>query len=245
MASMAYLSALLRLIRERLQVKGVLTARDLEEIATTARATAGGVTKAEKVREQAKAAQAEEGRAEPVAAMEVGDPVPMAGNGAVVRLEELSLERRLDLLRAACRARYGDDAVVMETYPDQVIVGVLVPVHPDGTQPTPRLYRQAYRIDESGAVEFGERVAVEERREYVPVQAHDAADPQVVSTLCAIRLDDGHGLPEWQQVHKIGEWAEPHASGQRIRLTREMGDVMIRNFHARVLRRDVPLDEMT
>lgn len=176
MASMAYLSALLRLIRERLQVKGVLTARDLEEIAATARATAGGVTRAEKVREQreqaqvAQEAQVERGRVEPVAAMDA--------------------------------------------------------------------------MDADGAAEQGERVEVEERREYVPVQAHDLEMEQVVSTLCAIRLDDGHGLPEWQQVHKIGEWAEPHASGQRIRLTRAMGDTMIRNFHARVLRRDVPLDEM-
>jgi cell division protein FtsB len=247
MASMAYLSALLRLIRERLQAKGVLTARDLEEIAVTARATAGGVTKAERVRarEQAKPAradaeaEAEGGHQEQVAATDATD------DGAA--REELSLERRLDLLRASVRARYGDDAVVMETYPDQVIVGVLAPARqesPDGAQPgdAPRLYRQAYRIDGTGAVEFGERVEVEERREYVPVQAHDME--QVVSTLCAIRLDDGHGLPEWQQVHKIGEWAEPHASGQRIRLTRAMGDTMIRNFHARVLRRDVPLDEM-
>ena len=69
------------------------------------------------------------------------------------------------------------------------------------------------------------------------------ADAQVVATMASLRLADGAALPVWQQLHKVGEWAEPHPSGVRIRLTRPMGDTLIRNFSSGVVRRDIPLDQ--
>jgi hypothetical protein len=67
------------------------------------------------------------------------------------------------------------------------------------------------------------------------------ADRQMV-TLSAIRLDEGRGLPAWQQLHRIGSHAIEHAVAGKIELTRQMGDTMIRNHRANVLRRPVPLD---
>jgi hypothetical protein len=60
----------------------------------------------------------------------------------------------------------------------------------------------------------------------------------------ALRLADANGvIPAWQQYHKIGDWAVPHGVSGKIQFTREMGDQIIRNFRAKVLRRGVPLDE--
>jgi len=75
------------------------------------------------------------------------------------------------------------------------------------------------------------------------VRLEGAADAQLLYTVASIRLADDEGtIPAWQQLHKIGEWAEPHTSGMRIKLTREMGNALVRNFHAGVVRRDIPLD---
>ncbi len=70
-------------------------------------------------------------------------------------------------------------------------------------------------------------------------------DSNMSHTISAIRLADiaGGVIPEWQQIHKKGTWAVPHASGVKVMLTQAMGDQMIRNFHNNVVRRRVPLDE--
>lgn len=69
---------------------------------------------------------------------------------------------------------------------------------------------------------------------------------QETYTVAALRLaDEARKIPEWQQVHRLGQWAVPHAgSGQKIKLTQEMGDTMIRNFRLGAVRRGVPLDEI-
>lgn len=58
-----------------------------------------------------------------------------------------------------------------------------------------------------------------------------------------LQPDASGTLPEWIQIHRIGEWAVEHATAGKIEMTREMGDSIIRNFHAGVVRQGVPLDE--
>jgi hypothetical protein len=70
------------------------------------------------------------------------------------------------------------------------------------------------------------------------------ADANWPELLAELRLaDEGRAIPEWQQLHRIGEWVVPHGSGHKIVLSKDMGDTMIGNFHRQTIRRMIPLDE--
>lgn len=181
-----------------------------------------------------------------------------------------SLQARIDAVDTALRQAVAPaHAHSVETTETNVVYVVWPPdaygvIDAPADLGGPRFYQQDYTIAD-GVVTFAPgRVEVREERSYVPVSAganadggdrgsvaahdYDAADPSVIETGALLRLASTAGaggtLPAWQQIHKLGEWAVPHASGQRIRLTREMGNAIIANFASGVVRRGIPLDEM-
>lgn len=231
MRTSTYLAALAARIREAIRARGTLTADQYDELVRAARASAGGTARAEAAAQRAESARPDGAATEPGTPLTVAAADTPAGDGA--------LEAHITAVQRALRARYGDSAWAVATYPDAVVW--MDAATDDGSTP-PTLYRQAYAIDPAG-VTFGERTAVIEQRSFVDVTAADD-DATGGALVTALRLADATGrLPVWQQIHRIGDWKVAHGSGLRIRMTREMGDAIIKNFEQNAIRRRVPLDE--
>lgn len=114
-----------------------------------------------------------------------------------------------------------------------------------GEPPAERYWRQPYTYTEGSPVELGEAQQVTPRTDYVPLQLENGDESLIGCASRPIRLaaDGSSDIPQWQQLHEIGDWVRAHPSGHRIQFDAAWGDSFIENWRAGVPRR-VPMDEV-